>query len=60
MICFIAMMTPAASPLAALCYGEEKYFTAKEIQSYAIPISFLAVILFTLVGYPLAGVLAGI
>lgn len=60
MICFIAMMTPAASPLAALCYGEDKYFTAKEIQSYAIPISFLAVILFTFVGYPLAGVLAGI
>lgn len=60
MICFIAMMTPAASPLAAFCYGEERYYTAKEIQSYAIPISFLAVILFTFVGYPLAGVLAGI
>lgn len=60
MICFIAMMTPAASPLAALCYGEEKYFAAKEIQSYAVPISFLAVILFTLIGYPLAGLLAGI
>ncbi len=60
MICFIAMMTPAASPLAALCYGEDKYYTPKEIQSYAIILSFLAVILFTFIGYPLASILVNI
>lgn len=60
MICFIAMMTPAASPLAAFCYGQDKYYSSKEIQSYAIPLSFIAVVLFTLVGYPLASILVGI
>ncbi|MCI9591202.1 MAG: hypothetical protein HFG42_11775 [Lachnospiraceae bacterium] len=60
MICFVAMMTPAASPLAAFCYGEEKYYTSQEIRSYAVPISFIAVLLFTFIGYPLAMIMVGI
>ncbi len=60
MICFIAMMTPAASPLSAFCYGQDKYFSAKEIQSYAIPLSLIAVVIFTFIGYPLAAICVGI
>ncbi len=60
MICFIAMATPAASPLAAFCYGEEKYFTPKEIQSYAFILCFVGLLLFTFIGYPLASILVNI
>jgi di/tricarboxylate transporter len=55
---FIAMMTPGASTQASMCYGSEHY-TPKEIHTYAIPLSVIAVVLFTLVGYPLAKILVG-
>ena len=55
---FIAMMTPGASTQASMCYASE-YYTPKEIRSYAIPLSLIAVVVFTLIGYPLAKILVG-
>jgi len=54
MIVFVALLTPAASPATAMCYADERYYTAKEIRSWAFLISVIAVVLYTFVGYPLA------
>ena len=54
MIVFVALLTPAASPATAMCYAEDRYYTAKEIRSWALVISILAIVLYTVVGYPLS------
>lgn len=54
MIVFVALLTPAASPATAMCYAEDRYYTAKEIRSWGWGISIIAVVLYTVVGYPLA------
>ena len=60
MIVFVALLTPAASPATAMCYAEDRYYSAKEIRSWAWIISVLAVVLYTVVGYPLATVMVNL
>lgn len=60
MIVFVALLTPAASPATAMCYAEDRYYTPKEIHSWAWLISAVAIILYTFVGYPLATIMVNL
>ena len=60
MIVFVALLTPAASPATAMCYAEDRYYTPKEIRSWAWLISAVAIILYTFVGYPLATIMVNL
>jgi sodium-dependent dicarboxylate transporter 2/3/5 len=50
----IAMLTPAASPYAAILYGNSSWVDRKDIVRYGAAIILMIMALFTVIGIPLA------
>lgn len=57
MMVFVAMLTPAASPHSSMLHGRKDLVSTGDIMRIGIPISVGAVLLYTIVGYPLAKIL---
>ena len=54
---FVAMLTPAASPHAGMMWGRKDIYTAGDIMSIGLPMCIITLVMYILVGYPLAKVL---
>lgn len=57
MMVFVALLTPAASAYCGMLYARKDLVEFKEIMSLFVPIVFLALFMYTLVGYPIAKIL---
>lgn len=57
MMVFVAMLTPAASPHSSMLHGRKDLVSTGDIMRIGIPISVGAVLLYTIIGYPLAKIL---
>ena len=57
MMVFVAMLTPAASPHAGMMWGRKDIYTAGDIMSIGLPMCIITLVMYILVGYPLAKVL---
>ena len=51
-----AILTPAASPYAAILYGNSSWVDRKDIVKYGLAITLLAIFLYIVIGIPLAKV----
>lgn len=57
MLClFLAFLTPAASPYAAMLYGNKEWFTPGEILKFGLPFAVMIVVLYVFIGFPIAQV----
>lgn len=54
MMVFVALLTPAASPYAGMMHARKDLVSFGDILKIGIPICILALLLYVLVGYPLA------
>ena len=54
MMVFCSMLTPAASPHAAMAYGRKDLYDGKAMLKIGIPFSIAYIAVYVLVGYPLA------
>ena len=54
---FVAMLTPAASPHAGMMHGMKSIYSTKEILMVGFPICITALVLYIVIGYPLAKML---
>ena len=52
----VAILTPAASPYAAILYGNSSWVDRKDIVKYGLAITLLAIFLYIVIGIPLAKV----
>ena len=57
---FVAMLTPAASPHAGMMHGKKDIYSTGEILSVGFPMCVVTLVLYVLVGYPLAKILMGV
>lgn len=57
MIVFVGAIAPAASPYCAMLHAQKDKITFKQIESCALPMSLIAWICYTIIGYPLASIL---
>lgn len=57
MVVFIAILTPAASPYAAMMHGMKDQISFKQIMILGIPVCVMALLLYTFIGYPVAKLL---
>ena len=53
----IAILTPAASPYAAVLYGNKEWISQDEVFKYGLAIFGLAIVLYTLIGVPVMGLI---
>ncbi len=51
---FVAMLTPAASPHAGMMWGRKDIYSAGDIMSIGLPMCIITLVMYVLVGYPLA------
>lgn len=54
MMVFVAILTPAASPFAGMLHGLKNMVTTKEIISIGLPMCIIALLVYTLIGFPIA------
>ena len=54
MMVFCALLTPAASPHAAMAFGRKDLYDGKAMLRIGVPFSVAYILLFVLVGYPMA------
>lgn len=57
MIVFVGAVAPAASPYCAMLHGQKDKITFKQIETCALPMSVIAWICYTIIGYPIASIL---
>lgn len=57
MMVFVAILTPAASPFAGMLHGLKHMVTTREILSLGVPICVIALLVYTLLGLPVAKLL---
>ena len=57
---YLAFVTPAASPLAAMLYGNREWLTPGDVLKMAIPFSLYVLFIYCTVGYLLANLLFGL
>ncbi|MDO5537521.1 MAG: SLC13 family permease [Desulfovibrionaceae bacterium] len=55
----IALLTPAASPYAAILYGNKEWLDQKDIVRYGSIIFIMGILLYTCVGVPVMGLIYG-
>ena len=60
MMVFVALVTPAASPYCAMMHAQKDLITFKQIETLALPMCAVALLLYTFIGYPLAKFLFGL
>jgi sodium-dependent dicarboxylate transporter 2/3/5 len=53
----VAILTPAASPYAAILYGNRDWLSPKDVFSYGLVICILTILLYTFVGIPMMNML---
>ncbi|ACL19867.1 sodium/sulphate symporter [Desulfitobacterium hafniense DCB-2] len=56
-IVFLAMLTPGASPQAAMTFGNKDIYKTKDILRIGFPVTVIALLLYIFIGYPLAKIL---
>ena len=54
MMVFVALVTPAASPYCAMMHAQKDLITFKQIETLALPMCVVALLLYTFIGYPIA------
>ena len=57
---FVAMLTPSASPHAAMMHGNKELYTQKDIMSIGIPVCVFTWLAYSFIGYPLIKVLLSV
>ena len=57
---FVAMLTPSASPHAAMMHGNKELYTQKDIMSIGIPVCVFTWLAYSFIGYPLIKVLLNV
>lgn len=57
---FVAMLTPAASPHASMMHGRKDIYTTGEIMEIGLPMCIVTLIMYIIIGYPLAKFLLGV
>ena len=57
---FVAMLTPSASPHAAMMHGNTELYTQKDILSIGIPVCLFTWLSYSFIGYPLIKVLLSV
>ncbi len=50
---FVAMLTPAASPHAAMMYGNREIYSPKDIISIGLPMCLVTLVCYIFIGYPM-------
>ncbi len=55
--CHFALLTPSASPMAALLYGNSEWCTVKDIIRYGVPIIIVSALVCCIVGIPLCQII---
>lgn len=57
MMVFVALLTPAASPYCGMLHARKDLVEYKEIIQLFLPVVFFAIVVYTLIGYPIAKIL---
>lgn len=57
MMVFVAILTPAASPFSGMLHGQKDAISTKEILKLGFPMCAIALIVYTVIGYPIANML---
>ncbi|MEE0546329.1 MAG: hypothetical protein UC390_01200 [Peptococcaceae bacterium] len=57
MIVFVGAVAPAASPYCAMLHAQKDKITFKQIETCALPMSLIAWLCYTFIGYPIASIL---
>ncbi len=57
MAAFVALLTPAASPFCAMMHANKEYISFKQIIILGLPVCVIALIIYTVVGFPIAKLL---
>lgn len=57
MMVFVALLTPAASPYCGMLHARKDLVEYKEIVQLFLPVVFFAIVVYTLIGYPIAKIL---
>lgn len=53
----VAILTPAASPYAAILYGNKDWVSQKEVAGYGLVICVMAIFLYTAIGIPIMNII---
>ena len=59
MIVFVALLTPIASPHAALLHGNKEWILTKDVYLYGSIMTIWSVLIAFVIGYPLASFIFG-
>ena len=59
MMVFVALLTPAASPYAGMMHARKDLISFADILKIGIPLCLMALVLYVVIGYPLAAFLFG-
>lgn len=57
MMVFVALLTPAASPYAAVLHARKDLVTYGEIMKLFLPMCVIALLVYTFIGFPIANIL---